>query len=244
MAVMAQPKFSQPHGLYDVNSLTVAMIGSDADAVIRYTTDGSEPKENGGIYNTEFRLPDGSKFVRYAVMYGDCVIEEKSFSVDTTQKEKKINIDPKKWVTLKFRKTKSFDDTASSYKELSDLERLDNVLIKGSSVYIEDKNNRDLYIEFTSGVPCWAGNLKKVIDSIRTINFSENSDVTVTFSYDALLFTSGELFLQWVDLNKYDVNELARNGEISGRSVKSICFTPLKTTVLLTFALSVTYSLT
>lgn len=181
---------------------------------IKYTTDGSEPKENGGIYNTEFRLPDESRFVRYAVMYGDYVIEEKSFSVDTTQKEKKINIDPKKQVTLKFGKSKSFDDTASSYKELSDLERLDNVSIKGSSVYMEDKNNRDLYIELTSGIPCLAGNLKKIIDNIRTINFADNSDVTVTLSYDELVFTSGKLFLQWIDLNKYDINTLARNGEI------------------------------
>ena len=33
---------------------------------IKYTTDGSEPKENGGIYNGEFVLPESCKFVRTA----------------------------------------------------------------------------------------------------------------------------------------------------------------------------------
>jgi len=41
-AAMAQPRFSQPHGLYDVNSLQVSIEGK-AGADIRYTTDGSEP---------------------------------------------------------------------------------------------------------------------------------------------------------------------------------------------------------
>ena len=56
MAVMAQPKFSQPHGLYDVNSLTVAMTGSDADAVIRYTTDGSEPTLKSSKYTSPLTI--------------------------------------------------------------------------------------------------------------------------------------------------------------------------------------------
>ena len=35
-AAMAQPRFSQPHGLYDVNSLQVS-IESEAGADIRYS---------------------------------------------------------------------------------------------------------------------------------------------------------------------------------------------------------------
>lgn len=34
---------------------------------IRYTTDGSEPKENGGIYTGEIVLPNDCKYVRTAI---------------------------------------------------------------------------------------------------------------------------------------------------------------------------------
>lgn len=52
-AALAQPKFSEPHGLYDVNSLTVAITSNDAGAVIRYTTDGSEPT----LKSTKYTAP-------------------------------------------------------------------------------------------------------------------------------------------------------------------------------------------
>ena len=55
-AAIAQPKFSQPHGLYDVNSLTVAITSSDADAVIRYTTDGSEPTKKSTKYTAPLTI--------------------------------------------------------------------------------------------------------------------------------------------------------------------------------------------
>ena len=47
---MAQPRFSQPHGLYDGGTLTVAIQANDAEATIRYTTDGSEPNAKSKLY--------------------------------------------------------------------------------------------------------------------------------------------------------------------------------------------------
>ena len=40
---MAQPRFSQLHGLYDVPELMVAIEPTDVDATVCYTTDGSTP---------------------------------------------------------------------------------------------------------------------------------------------------------------------------------------------------------
>ena len=50
LTVMAQPKFSEPHGLYDVTSLTVGITPTDATAEVRYTTDGSEPTAQSSLY--------------------------------------------------------------------------------------------------------------------------------------------------------------------------------------------------
>ena len=46
----AQPKFSIPHGLYNVESMTVAIQPTDALAEVRYTTDGSEPTVGSTLY--------------------------------------------------------------------------------------------------------------------------------------------------------------------------------------------------
>ena len=50
LAVQAQPKFSEPHRLYDAGSLTVSITGSEG-ADIRYTTDGSEPSAQSRLYS-------------------------------------------------------------------------------------------------------------------------------------------------------------------------------------------------
>jgi endoglucanase len=52
----AQPKFSMPHGLYDVESLTVTIQPTDASAEIRYTTDGSEPTAESPLYTVPLEL--------------------------------------------------------------------------------------------------------------------------------------------------------------------------------------------
>jgi hypothetical protein len=52
---VAQPKFSQPHGLYDVSSLSVAITGNEG-SVIRYTTDGSEPSASSTKYTAPLTL--------------------------------------------------------------------------------------------------------------------------------------------------------------------------------------------
>ena len=56
LTVMAQPKFSEPHGLYDVTSLTVGITPTDATAEVRYTTDGSEPTAQSSLYTEPLQL--------------------------------------------------------------------------------------------------------------------------------------------------------------------------------------------
>ena len=49
LTAQAQPKFSEPHGLYDEGSLKVTISGSEGTE-IRYTTDGSEPTVESTLY--------------------------------------------------------------------------------------------------------------------------------------------------------------------------------------------------
>jgi hypothetical protein len=54
--MMAQPQFSQPHGLYDVATLTVALTSQDASSEIRYTIDGSAPTAQSMRYTAPLVL--------------------------------------------------------------------------------------------------------------------------------------------------------------------------------------------
>lgn len=181
---------------------------------IKYTTDGSEPKENGGIYNDEFVLPQDSKFVRVAAFYKGKLLEEKSIPVTkggSTSKGKVI--DKSKPLAYRYHNKKQMGDTEASYKELELLSKLDGVLIKGATAEIYNKTNTDNYIEFNASVPYWAGDLQSLIDLVRDTSFKE-TEVIVNFGYKELMFLTGDLFTQWLDMNKLDLNELTKDGEI------------------------------
>lgn len=182
--------------------------------VVKYTTDGSEPKENGGIYNDEFVLPQDSKYVRVAVYYKDRLLEEKSIYVikgGGTKPPK--TIDKSKALAYRYHNKKQMGDTEASYKELALLSKLNGVLIKGATAEIYNKTNTDHYIEFNASVPYWAGDLQSLIDLVRDTSFKE-TEVIVDFGYKELMFLTGELFTQWLDMNKFDLNNLVKNGEI------------------------------
>lgn len=53
--MIAQPHFSQHHGLYDGGSITVS-ITSDEGTEIRYTTDGSEPNIGSRLYTNPLQI--------------------------------------------------------------------------------------------------------------------------------------------------------------------------------------------
>ena len=54
----AQVQFSQPHGLYEVDELTVTIIPSEEGLDIRYTTDGSLPTMQSPLYKEPLKLKE------------------------------------------------------------------------------------------------------------------------------------------------------------------------------------------
>ena len=55
-AATAQPRFDQPHGLYDEASLTVGITPRGVGSEIRYTPDGSEPTAQSTLYTEPLLL--------------------------------------------------------------------------------------------------------------------------------------------------------------------------------------------
>ena len=71
-AALAQPRFSQPHGLYNDEILTVAITSADADATVTYTTDGSEPTPSSRVYMEPLTI-DKTTILRAVEVKGDTV---------------------------------------------------------------------------------------------------------------------------------------------------------------------------
>ena len=99
--------FSQESGFYP-NDFTLTLTSSD-NSKIFYTTDGSDPKENGGLYTGEFVVPRLCKYVLALSLYKDEIIDSIQISIDQDSKaaaKKEIDID--KPLSYVFKKKKQF----------------------------------------------------------------------------------------------------------------------------------------
>ena len=74
-AAVAQPRFSQPHGLYDGDQLTVSIEATDAAAEIRYTTDGSLPTKSSQRYTQPLTISK-TTILRAAEVKGDTLASD------------------------------------------------------------------------------------------------------------------------------------------------------------------------
>ena len=79
---------------------------------------------------------------------------------------------------------------------------------------LTEKERPDNYVELTSGNVIYdAGNLQATIDIVRDSAFA-GKDVIVEFEYKVLRFVQGATFKRWIDMNKLDLNEIRKHGEI------------------------------
>ena len=183
------------------------------DFEVRYTTDGSNPKENGGIYTGEAEIPENCKFVRVAVYNHGHLMQEKDFPVDI-EPAKELKINPNKPLEYRMKSKKTLTDTAAVFTELDVFNKIQGTRINEFSCLISDKGSTGGYLEINSNAVAYSiADIIGMINTVRSAGF-QNKDTEVHMDYGCLLFSSGEAFLRWVDDEKYDLNTLANNGEI------------------------------
>ena len=193
----------------------VLELKSHKDYEIRYTTDGSNPKESGGIYSGEIVLPKNCRFVRVAVYYKENLVIEEDVPVSSMPAgKKKVEIDDGKPLEYTLNSQKKCTSTEMAYAEFARLKRLQGTYVRQFTVTISDKNNPEKFMEITTAKVEWdAGNLQASVELIRDSAFA-GKDVEVQFEYKMLLFTTGVAFKQWVEVNKLDAVELEQKGTI------------------------------
>ena len=181
---------------------------------IRYTTDGSNPKEDGGVYTGEIVLPKDCTLVLAAVYSHGTLVEEKSIEVVKGSAKKTVEVDPAKPLSITFGMRVKLTDTASVYKEIDLLESYSGLALADVTATIFDKADSESYAETNvSKAKVSPARLRALLDASRDGMFA-GVDVNLNLGYKRLHFATGADFLRYVEVKKLDLGELAETGRL------------------------------
>ncbi|CCJ33432.1 DUF499 domain-containing protein [Caloramator australicus] len=192
--------------VYDKNGKKILELRGTPNVKIKFTTDGSNPKENGGIYEGEVEIPDDAVLV-LAVAEGKGIYSEQiSIKIEKGEINSR-EIDKSKQLTLI--KTFQFQDTKSTYEELSILKK-HGVSVADVRIVIfkVDSNLREGWIDLTIGkdIICKPDAIESMIDNTRNA-LTNDGKVNITFEYNKAIFETGQKFLDYIADKKKTLNQ-------------------------------------
>lgn len=192
---------------YDKDDDKVIELKAAPNATIRYTTDGSSPKEHGGIYDSEIIVPKDATHVLAVAEANGIYSEVLTIKIDRTNRGNLV-IDKQR--PLKLYKKQKTNDTAETFKELGLLKKhqaqISDIFM---TLYKIDENNNDKgWIEVTmdSSTRVDIEKLEDSIDNIRS-NFMSEGRINISLEYNTAIFESGQYFLDWVAENKKSLKD-------------------------------------
>lgn len=202
-------KITLQYKVYDRGSDKVVILKSAPYTPIKYTTDGSNPKDSGGNYDSEVVVPNNVTHVLAIAESNGIYSDSLEIRIDRS-KTKTFEIDKNKELKLK-RKVKT-SDTTQTYNELTVLKKYNISLL---DIIIAFEKTEGGWIEITIAPPLIVSpeSLEKEIDSIRN-NFMQEGKVNITLDIKNLIFESGQKFYDWVAEKKYDLSSF-KEEEIS-----------------------------
>ena len=193
--------------IYDKDDNKVAELKAAPHATILYTTDGSNPKEYGLVYDSEIVIPADATYLLAVAEAEGIFSEPLEVRIDRRLKGAPA-IDKQKPLALK--KKYKTDDTADTYKELELLKKhqahISDVVVM--LYQTDEETNRKSWIEIQtdSSTKLDIGKLEDTIDNVRE-NFMCDGRVDIRFEYGMALFKSGQHFIDWVADSKKSLNQ-------------------------------------
>lgn len=183
---------------------------------IKYTTDGSDPKENGGVYNGDFIIPANTTYVRVVAEYDDCYYAPQSIRIDS-KKKKELIIDKEKPLTVKhYFKAK---DTKESYDNIEALKKYADTVCDVRIVLfkLDDKGNDSGYIELNidTKITTTPEMVEVAIDNLKN-SFITNGRANIEFECGSVSFKTGQAFYDFVNEKQISLSEF-RQEELIGR---------------------------
>lgn len=164
------------------------------NAIIKYTTDGSDPMNQGGIYDGPITIPDNVKYVlAIAEKKG---IQSKKLTIRVPADPSSVEIDKDKVTT--WRKRIKSDSTADTFKWLKSIRKHN---VKLSEIHISVNGQHWVSLDFDERLILNHEKLEKTLEFIQT-NLLEEGEVTIEAG--RLHFDSGQQFIDYVEEEKVE----------------------------------------
>lgn len=191
------------HKLREISRGKMLKLESHPNVTIRYTTDGSNPKENGGIYNDEVEIPEDTTFIQVVAEY-----KGQYFDVDTIKVDKKkksgLNIDKEK--SLKLYKCFNSNDTNTTYTEIKLLKKYGAKIKDIALQILKDDGDGWIDLSIDKSTIVDSQKLEQTIDVLKT-SFMGEDRTNITLEYNTIQFNRGEEFLDWVNEKGLSLSE-------------------------------------
>lgn len=198
-------KIKVQYNTFDKNGKKQVELKSSPNVKIKYTTDGSSPRESGGVYEGVFEVPKGAKFIQAVAVNEDLGVF--SDVIQIAIKDDKIEIDKEKPLVLN--SSINASNTFESYRLLEVLNK-HNAEISGVSLQVFEKgqgfNSGWADLSFDNMTVINPNTLVEQIDSLRT-NFFKDKNVEVSVVIQKANFEKGSDFEDWVAENKYNLED-------------------------------------
>lgn len=192
------------------------VLKSQSGVTIKYTTDGSDPKDSGGVYDGEFKIPSISAFVQIVAEHGGVFYDSQSIKIEKG-KVGSPTIDKSKPLVLS-RLLRAFD-TSETYDQLTLLKKhAESVKDVHIVLHKKDDLGRDAgWIELTLSdkMTITIEQIESVIDNLKN-SFIINGRANIELELSAIIFKNGQTFYDWANDKKLSLSEF-KQGEINQR---------------------------
>jgi hypothetical protein len=200
-------KITLKYRVYDKGNDKVIELRAAPSSSIKYTTDGSNPREHGGTYDSETIIPRGTTYVQAIAESKGIYSDVLTCKIDWDKVES-LTIDKQKGLQLYRRHTTN--DTSETYTELGLLKKheakLKDVTV---TLFRTDENNNDKgWIELIMDASTRV-DIEKLENSISNIreNFIDQGRVNISIEVNTICFKTGQKFLDWLTEKKKTLSE-------------------------------------
>ncbi|MBW9234315.1 hypothetical protein JQK62_19005, partial [Leptospira santarosai] len=170
---------------------------------------GSNPKNNGGLYDEAIEIPSGTKFIQAIAVNEELGIYSEVLSIPITERKFEIN----KEISLVLSNTLRCSSTVEVYKLLESLTK-HKASIAGINFDLFEQNNTSqqnwMSLSFDNYAFHNTNTVSLQIDQLRE-NFFKDKEVDLSLNIEKCMFEKGQNFEDWVAENKQTLETYRNN---------------------------------
>jgi hypothetical protein len=161
-------------------------LDASPSAQIRYSTDGSNPKTHGGIYEGEFPVPENTRMVLAIAERNGIQSEQHTRTIDWSKTAPEFSVDPRK--PADWSRKNSTGNTKETFEFLGRARNLDATIVGGGIELNSGDSHNWIELVFGDTVALTPEQIETMIAGMRT----HLPDAAITLRADKLRFAAGQ----------------------------------------------------